>query len=262
MSRVPANEERLLLRRRSTTLLLAQGAVAAPASILLLLADGATRSGYDQLSQPISLLALGERGWTQRGNLLATGLSMLALSEGLRRSHDVAGHRTRWGPRFVAAYGIGLAGAGTFATDPNPTYSPDGESPDTVTGEHMLHWTFSLLAYGALTGACVAYARDFRRSGNGRLAAYSAGTTAALVSGGLLFGRMVAGPPPMARFLGLLQRATIAFGCGWLTVLAVRLIARGRRRGAADWNGDRHSSASDPYPASARASSNWDLYRS
>jgi hypothetical protein len=217
------------LRRRSTTLLLAQGAIAAPASILLLIADGATRHGYDQLSQPVSLLALGERGWTQRANLLASGLSMLALSEGLRRSQAATGHRTRWGPRFVAAYGIGLAGAGVFVTDPNPTYAPGGVSPDAVTAEHAVHWGFSLVAYAALTGACLAYSRDFRQSGNRRWAAYSAGTTAALVGGGALFGRMVAEPLGTSKSMGLLQRATIAIGCGWLSALALRLISRGPR---------------------------------
>jgi hypothetical protein len=216
------------LRRRTTALLLAQAAIVAPASVLFLLADGASRSGYDQLSQPVSLLALGERGWTQRANLLAGGLSMLALSEGLRRSQLAAGHRTRWGPRFVAAYGIGLAGSGAFATDPNPTYAPAGTSPEAVTVEHAVHWGFSLLANAALTGACAAYARDFRQSGNGRWAAYSAGTTAALVGGGALFGRMVTKPLGSSRFMGLLQRVTIAIGNGWLTALALRTISRGR----------------------------------
>jgi hypothetical protein len=219
------------LRRRTTNLLLAQGAVAAPASILLLIADGATRHGYDQLSQPVSLLALGERGWTQRANLLVSGLSMLALSEGLRRSGAAGGHATRWGPQFVALYGIGLAGAGAFVTDPNPTYAPDGVSPEAVTVEHAVHWGFSLIAYAALTGACLTYSRDFRDAGNRRWAAYSAGTTVALVGGGALFGRMVAEPLGTSRFMGLLQRGTIAVGCGWLSTLALRLISHGRRDG-------------------------------
>jgi hypothetical protein len=217
------------LRRRSTRLLLAQGAVAAPASILFLIADGATRPGYDQMSQPVSLLALGEQGWRQRANLLAGGIAMLALSEGLRRSGGAAGRRTRWGPRLVAAYGIGLAGAGAFVTDPNPTYAPDGTSPQAVTVEHAVHWGFSLMAYLALTGACVAYARDFRSAGEDGWADYSNVTTAALVGGGAIFGRMVARPPGEARFMGLMQRATIAIGCGWLTALALRPLLRGRR---------------------------------
>jgi hypothetical protein len=219
----------LPLRRRSTRLLLAQGAVAAPASILFLIADGATRAGYDQLSQPVSLLALGDQGWRQRANLLASGVSMLALAEGLRRAGADGSHRTRWGPRLVAAYGIGLAGAGAFVTDPNPTYAPDGGSPEAVTVEHAVHWGFSLVAYLALSGACVAYARDFRSTGEDGWADYSTATSAALVGGGALFARMVARPPGEERFVGLLQRATIAIGCGWLTALALRPLLRVRR---------------------------------
>ena len=211
------------MRHRSTTLLLAQGALAAPSFVLVLLADGATRSGYDQLSQPVSALALGGRGWAQRSNFLVTGMSVVALATGLRRAHEVEGLRLGWGPKLVGACGVGLLGAGAFATDPSPGYAPE-EDPGSVTAEHVVHWGFSLLSYGALTGACLAYARNFGRSGDKRWAAYSAASGAALLGGGVLFGRGCAGSAKLNRILGLVQRLTIAIGSGWMTAVAVRLM--------------------------------------
>jgi len=215
------------VRRRSTTLLLAQGAVAAQSFVVVSLADGATRGGYDQLRQPVSSLALGDRGWTQRGNFLLTGLSMLALSRGLRRSGEASDARTVWGPRLVGAFGVGLVGAGAFATDPDPAYVPEA-TPGIVTGAHVLHWASSMLLYGALTGACLTYARDFERSGDRSWAVYSAASGAALVGGGVLFIYGCAGGKKVSNVLGLLQRLTIVIGSGWVTALPIRLISRGR----------------------------------
>jgi len=234
------------VRRRSTTLLLAQGAVAAQSFVFISLADGATRDGYDQLRQPVSSLALGDRGWTQRGNFLVTGMSMLALSTGLRRSGEASDARTVWGPRLVGAFGVGLLGAGAFATDPDPAYAPEATS-GIVTGPHVLHWASSMLLYGALTGACLTYARDFERSGDRSWAVYSAASGAALVGGGVLFIYGCAGGKKVASILGLLQRLTIVVGSGWITALPIRLTSRGH--------------TANRYTASAMASSNWELYR-
>src|SRR5262249_10183346 len=54
--------------------LLACGAAAGPLFTLAWLVEGATRAGYDPLRHPVSSLAIGEVGWTQRASFVLTGL--------------------------------------------------------------------------------------------------------------------------------------------------------------------------------------------
>src|SRR5664280_1773513 len=107
----------LLGARNQTKLLLACCAVGAPLFVATALIEGAGRAGYEPIREPVSALALGERGWIQRANFVGTGLAMLAGASGLRRSSS-ARAGSSWGPRLVGAYAVGLIGAGLFTMDP------------------------------------------------------------------------------------------------------------------------------------------------
>ena len=96
------------------TLLLTCGAVAGPLFVAVFTVEGARREGHDPVREPVSALALGERGWTQRLKFVGTGALMLAYSGGLRRAMPDA----RWTPQLVAAFAVGLVRAGAFVTDP------------------------------------------------------------------------------------------------------------------------------------------------
>jgi len=211
-----------------TRLLLAFGAVGGPLFVAVFLLEGARRDGYDQLRQPVSSLALGPRGWTQRANFVVTGLLMLAFSRGLRRLR-VDPRASRWAPRLVGAYAAGLIGAGVFVTDPIGGYAPGPPGP-TGSGTHVLHDAFGLVVFGSLTGASLVEARAFARSGNRPWAVYSAATGALLATGIGLFGRGFAraNEVPTAAGLasvgGFVQRGTIAVGWGWLSLLAIRAL--------------------------------------
>ncbi len=63
---------------RVTSRLLACGAVAGPLFVAVFTAEGATRKSYDAMREPVSALALGDRGWMQRANFVGTGGLMLA----------------------------------------------------------------------------------------------------------------------------------------------------------------------------------------
>jgi hypothetical protein len=173
-------------RRNQTSFLLACGAIGAPLFVATFLIEGATRKGYDPIREPVSALALGERGWVQRANFVATGLAMLASSWGLRRSSAARGG-SAWGPRLVGAHAVGLIGAGVFTMDPTVIGSarPAGD-PDP--GTHILHDAFSLVVFGALTGAGFVYAGDFARRGRARWAAYSVASGTLVATGVVLFG--------------------------------------------------------------------------
>ena len=205
---------------RLTNLLLCCGVVAGPVFVAAFTVEGATREGYDPMIEPVSALALGDRGWTQRTNFVGTGASMLAYSRGLRRAMPDA----RWPPRLVAAFGIGLVGAGVFVTDPVTSPPTDEASPAEPNVQGMLHNIFSMVVFGALAGACGAVARRFAKAGHPAWAAYSALSGLLTVCGVGLFGRGFGKAKGLVDVAGLIQRLTIGIGCGWLSTLAAGLL--------------------------------------
>jgi len=214
----------LLGGRNQTKLLLACCAVGAPLFVATALIEGAGRAGYEPIREPVSALALGERGWIQRANFVGTGLAMLAGASGLRRSSS-ARAGSSWGPRLVGAYAVGLIGAGLFTMDPIVIGSAT-RSDDADLG-HVLHDAFSLVVFGALTGTCFVYARDFVGRGKNGWAIYSAATGMLVASGVVLFGRGFAGSRQLAPVAGVIQRLTIITGWGWVARLAASEFAGG-----------------------------------
>lgn len=202
--------------------------MAGPLFIAAFTREGAMRPGYDPMREPVSALALGERGWTQRANFIGTGTLMLAYSAGLRRALP----GSRWGPRLVAAFAVGLVGAGVFVTDPVPATTPGELSPAAGSTHGDLHNIFSLVVFGALVGACGALGRRFAKSGHPGWAAYSALSGLLVVMGIRLFGRGFDGAKGFVDVGGLIQRVTIAIGWGWLAVVAVHLLHSAPRRRA------------------------------
>ena len=206
-----------------TNLLLACGAVAGPLLVAVFTREGAKRPGYDPIREQVSTLALGERGWTQRANCLATAALMLAFSAGLRRAMP----DTRLGPRLVATCAVGLVGVGVFVMDP-VTDPPDAPEPEPSL-QGTLHNASTIVVFGALEGACLTLARRFARSGQPWWATYSA--VSVLVAGGIgLFGRRFGDAIGLVHVAGLNQRLTIVIGWGWLAALAVHLLRHPEQR--------------------------------
>ncbi len=204
-----------------TRLLLTGGAIGGPLFIAVFTVEGARREGYDPLREPVSALALGERGWVQRANFLATGMLMLACSRGLGRlpaDHPAA---SRWGARLVGLYAIGLVGAGVFVTDPVEYGAPE---PGIAMGPNrrgMLHELFSLQVFAALGMAGLTYASRFARTRKPAWAVMSA-LTGVLVPGGLVvFGQALSRDGGRRPVAGLIQRLTICAGWSWVSALAL-----------------------------------------
>ena len=78
--------------RRLTTGLLSCGLILGPVFVVVFLVEGATRLAYDPVRLPVSLLVLGEGGWTQTANFLLDGLALHA-GHGPTR---VTGTRVSW----------------------------------------------------------------------------------------------------------------------------------------------------------------------
>jgi Protein of unknown function (DUF998) len=216
----PANAAATIAREqtRGTRLLLTGGIIAGPIYVITTLAQALTRDSFDLRRHSASILANGTLGWIQITNLLLTGLLALGCAIGLRRVGGPLGLSTKWGPRLIGVYGVGLMLASVFRADPALGF-PRGTPADykQVSWHGGLHLMVAGIGFLALIVACFIYARRFAARGERGWTLYSR------VSGTLFF----------AAFAGIASGAgnhalNIAFGCSvvvawaWLSALAAR----------------------------------------
>lgn len=204
--------------------LLAAGVVAPVAFVVVLLIEGATRSGYSAWRMYGSNLANGPGGWMQIVNFLACGVLVLAASVGLARSSPP----TRWGPRLVGLFGLSLIVAGAFVTDPGLGYPPGTplkpSGPPTWHG--AVHGLNAVVCFGAVTAAALVYCRVFARDRHTRgWAVYSGLTGTACL---LLFPTFLATAAMDQNGTwhnapsGFLQRIAIALAWVWVSAVSLR----------------------------------------
>jgi hypothetical protein len=148
-----------------TRSLLGYGVLVGPFYVVVGLVQALTRTGFDLTRHDLSLLANGSLGWIQIANLVLSGLMTIAAAVGMRRALRVLGDGpgSRWGPRLVAVYGIGLVGAGVFVADPMngfPPGTPDGP-PAAATVGGVGHLAFGGIGFLALVAACFALALSY-----------------------------------------------------------------------------------------------------
>jgi len=162
----------------------------------------------------------GPRGWIQRAGFVGTGLLMLAFADGLRQTSRATPSGSRWGPRLVAAYAVGLIGAGIFVTEPGADTAAEGPDARPAGLEGALHVAFSMQVFVALSAAALVYARWFSMHGRHTLARGSALVGALIPAGIVVFGRAQGRADRLGRAAGPIQRLTIALGWGWVLVFA------------------------------------------
>ena len=213
-------------RNPATIRLLCSSAVAGPLFVSVFVLEGARRLDYKPLRHPVSSLALGSRGWVQVTNFAVAGTLYLAGAAGLIRTVDpLLG--TRLGPALFGGVGLGLLGSAAFSTDPVSGYPPG--TPDTPieqTTNMTMHGIAALPIFLGIPAAAFAYAWRFQRSGDSIWALYSAATGVSMLASMGLAGAGFNQAPRLVNFAGLLQRAAIVSGFGWLTALSVRALRR------------------------------------
>jgi len=213
------NEELPLAQR----LLLSCGVIGPAFFIIVFLIEGATRSGYNPLRQPVSSLSIGAFGWMQAANFVITGSLLLAFAIGLRIVLRTSPGRV-WGPLLIGLAAIGLIGAGFFTTDPLNGYPPGSPLVPLVRSQHgRLHDLFGVPVFLGLPIACFVFSSLFFKLGLPGWAAYS------ILSGLLMFitfvlaGMGFSQTPGFADFAGVFQRLSIGIGWIWIMLLAVHL---------------------------------------
>jgi hypothetical protein len=145
------------------------------------------------------------------------------------RPRPAPGHRL--GPTLFAGVGLGLLGSAAFRTDPVSGYppgTPDAPSDPTATG--AMHNTAALPIFLGIPAAALACAWRFHQAGRRGCGLYSAATGVSTLIGMALFGAGFSQASPLLTDrAGLLQRATIATGFGWLTALSAQALRRSPR---------------------------------
>lgn len=145
---------------------LGAGIAAGPLFIGLGLVQAFTRDGFDLGRHPLSLLSLGDFGWIQIANFVATGVLLLLYAVGIRKELHT-GPASTWGPRLVGAQGIGVIMAGVFVTDAGagfPAGAPAG-APEQISWHGILHEVGFTVALVSWFSACFVLRRRFAASG-------------------------------------------------------------------------------------------------
>ncbi len=209
-------------KTQRTRALLRAGAAAGPLFVAAFLAEGANRPGYSAGRHPVSSLSLGPGGWQQRLNFVITGGLYLAGAVGLWRSRHQPGYRTAAGPILVSTVGLGLLGAGTFATDPINNYPPGAVTPQTQTRTGRAHDLCSTPVFLCLPTAAFVYAHASARAGqHDRMVGSISAAAVQLVTFGVA-GAGFSGRPALVSTGGIFQRISLIAGFGWLSTLCAR----------------------------------------
>lgn len=206
--------------------LLRCGVLAGPVFTATFLAEGAVRDdGYSPLRHPVSSLALGPRGWIQTTNFTMTGALFLAGAAGLRLTGSRGFSDSRVAPVLVAAAGAGLIAAAAFPTDPVGGYPPG--TPDMPERPSRTGIAHNLAAVPVFLGLPAAAALTGRRADEPGFALYCAATAVTMPATMMLAGAGFGQTNRLGPFGGLLQRASIVSGFGWLTAVSVRALRAG-----------------------------------
>ncbi|GIJ76508.1 Protein of unknown function [Micromonospora phaseoli] len=186
------------------------GAVGAALFVLVFLVDGWRRPNYSPVRHPVSALALGRRGWVQTANFLVSGSAITAGALAM----VFVGPSALTGV-VLTAFGLGLVASGVFRMDPMLGY-PQGAPagiPERHSTPHRLHDLAGAVVFLALPLAAAIGAFTLP----GTAWKIISGCAAVALFVGL--GRFSRAWEEVSPRLGLIQRAVIILGWGWLAAL-------------------------------------------
>lgn len=186
-----------------TRSMLGWGVLAGPIYLGVGLVLAVNRAGFDLSEHALSLLMLGDGGWMQRVNLLASGLICGVAAVGFGRAMSRTGTSSR-APMLLLAFAIGLIASGIFPPDPVDGFPPGAESEASASG--ILHLAFGAFGFAFLAAACFVAARWIARRGDTGWSRYS----------------RISGVAVLVGFVGgaALSQSSVVVALLWLAVVA------------------------------------------
>lgn len=154
---------------RVTKSLLGYGVIAGPVYVVASVVQGLVREGFDFSRHAWSQLALGDGGWIQVTNLVATGAMTVLAAVGLRRALR-SGPAATASPVLLALFGVSLVVAGLFRVDPVNGFPADLPQATTISGTAAVHLLAGALGFPCLAAALLVLARRLSREGFAGLA--------------------------------------------------------------------------------------------
>lgn len=212
---------------RLQRLLIACG-IAGPALFnAVYLIEGATRSGYNAVQQPVSALSLGAGGWMQSADFIAFGVLIACFAVGLR-SVMAPGPARTWAPALQLIAAAGLVLIGIFNQDPAQGFPVGVVAPASPSLHGVIHLGGTFLVFNARVAWCFVMAARFARDPRWRRwSAWSIAVGAGMMLFLGAFGATMSGGPA-----GIFERLATLTASVLTAALAVRLLAAHRGRAA------------------------------
>lgn len=185
------------------------GALGAVLFVLVFLIDGATRPGYSPTRHTVSALALGSRGWLQRGNFVLCGAAITGSAARLLTSGD---HRMLG--LVLTVVGLSLV-VSVVPMDPMRSYPPGtpDRDPTEFSTAHAVHDVVGAAVFFALPISTAVSA--FALPGTARTVG-AVLVLIVLVAALIAFNRAWEQDSPTT---GLAQRAVLVPGLLWVAVV-------------------------------------------
>ena len=204
---------------KRTKTLLTCGIIAGPLYIILGLVQMAIRPGFDITRHSLSLLANGDLGWIQTLNFLVTGILLIAGAVGVKRALQ-SGPGSRWAPRMLGLYGLGLIGASIFSADPALGFPPGTPLENNPISWHgLMHFVVGTIGFIGFIAACFIFARRFRALQRPAWAWYS------LITGILFLASFVGIASGSKGPVSLVFAIAVVLGFAWISASLSRLKA-------------------------------------
>ena len=212
---------------RFTRLLLGCGLIVSVLFVGVILFEGALRPGYEPLHRFGSELSLGDRGWVQITNFIASGLLVLGFAFGLRRVlRD--GRGAVAAPALAVVFGACLIVGGVFVIDPKAGYPEGSTGTADPTVHGLIHDANPVPFYLSLIAlACVLAWRFAAEPGGRPWMWYCIATAVAVPVTFAIAAGLYDAESQTGAHHGLWQRINLAISLGWFGVMAARFL-RGR----------------------------------
>lgn len=198
-----------------TRSLLGYGIIVGPIYLVVGIAQGLVRDGFDFARHSLSVLANGPGGWVQTANFVVCGAMVIAAAFGIAR---VVGRSGRATCIALALYGISMLGASIFRADPVdgfPVGTPLG-NPTSISTTGLLHFVFGMIGFVSLGVSALLASRLMSRRGERSMSRLSLAAGVAVLVG--FFGGAALGG---AGILGIW--VSVVVGWAWLALLSRHL---------------------------------------